>query len=62
MKEHIFVKDLLKEDGKILNVQEINQRYDIRVKVLDHCGCIKFIRAYTRAQFILRNILKYLIF
>ena len=30
-KNIFFVKDLLKEDGKFLNFQEINQKHDIRV-------------------------------
>ena len=31
-KNIFFVKDLLKEDGKFLNVQEFSQKYDIRVQ------------------------------
>ena len=30
----VVVRDLLKEDGKFLNAQEFNQKYDIRAQVL----------------------------
>ena len=43
-----FVKDLLKEDGTFLNVQEFNQKYDIRVQYLEYLGCINVISAYLR--------------
>ena len=45
-KNIFFVKALLKEDGKSLNVQEFNQKYDLKVQVLEYLGCINFIRTY----------------
>ena len=66
-----FVKDLLKEDGTFLNVQEFNQKYDIRVQYLEYLGCINVIKAYLREHIcttyilgmnIVKNILKYILF
>ena len=43
-----FVKNLLKEGGKFLNVQKFNQKYDLRVQFFEYLGCINVIRAYVR--------------
>ena len=48
-KNIFFVKDLLKEDVKFFNVQDqFNQKYEIRVQVLEYLGCINGNRAYLR--------------
>ena len=45
-KDIFFVKSLLKKDGKFLNVQEFNQKYDLRIQFLEYLGSINVIRAY----------------
>ena len=47
-KNIFFDKDLLKEDGKFLNVQELNEKYESRVQFFEYLGCINVIRAYLR--------------
>ena len=45
------MKDLLKEDGKFLNVQEVNEIYDTWVQCLqcwEYLGGIHVIRAYLK--------------
>ena len=38
----------MKEDAKFFNVQEFNEKYDIRVQFFEYLGCINVIRANLR--------------
>lgn len=43
-----FVKDLLKDNGTFLNIEEFSSKYEIRVPMLDYFGCISAIKKFMR--------------
>ena len=45
-----YVKDLLKEGGTFLRIEEFNRKYNINAKLLDFWGCINVIKRYIRAN------------
>ena len=46
----LAVKDLVKEDGNFLSLEDFNQLYNLNVQFLEYYGCLSSIRQYLKKQ------------
>ena len=49
-KQITSIKDLIKEDGSFLTIQEFNTKYNINVRALEYLGCVSSIKAYLKKR------------